>query len=976
MWKNSPISYQGWQNTQYGRKNTDSFVKRHVRHTGDFLTVFQHTRICMFFPEPTKCFTEESEKPIQNTQEDLLNQLQPSYFHNRTCTMVLLNILAKPDWVSIHCHQKILSHVVCFKGHSTKNTFVTLDVPSKHCYGNSILKNDTCFQFKYTDRNNICPCNNMNFVQNNSVALFKMIVLATSLVHLDLVYLLPGANELEFKTLRKSLLTVTATQSVAVGGLYCCQSSPASTLTLAIVLLCKSGEYISAIYQNHNRNCEHEEQNTSNMCQQQSRQVNLGTPTNCSPLHFREHKGPCRTFTQQEANRASVKVMFFDCSNGLKIHQDLRDDLISDCGHQPDDEPLYISLLVNQTFQSCKNPLQIPCLEGYPKCYDISDVCVYRLNHHNHLTPCRTAAHMQNCTSFECNGQLKCPLFYCIPLAYICDGKWDCPGGSEEVYNECILELNCTQKFKCRNSKICIHVHDICNGHTDCPLQDDEFLCELKDISCLGNCCCLHFAVSCRNETILASDVLLLPYVSYTFTSCKVDWSAIETIILNSVILRLNFSGNQLTEVPSLLLLKSVVVIDFSSNNVSIIGQFSFKMITKLRYILLSHNQIQYIEGRAFDQLGSVSVVDLANNRLSNPFAEAFGNVETIFLLKVSGNDFSGAKMKSTQELHIDVKAVQTNDIIICCLLGGTKCYGKISWHKSCNDLLQKLSLLSLYIIISFVCIFLNIALVLTSHQTSHQTKAKKPKKESKNFHSIVSTVGAAHLLHCVYLVIIWSSHFVFAKSFFIKEKSWLRNPLCATAFTAELCFNLLMPSLLSFLSLARLDITSNPFDTHFKDHTFVVKRISAIFSSLSAVSICLTALLKSQGFLNKLCMPFVDFTGSMLGVKIITIATAILQVLALGYISVSNHMMLIHMKQSRIKAGLSNKTSKSLYGQIFGLIVTQFLSWVPASCVFVTLHFLPTYPTQLINWTIICGVSINPLVAPVIFLVVMKANK
>ncbi len=81
-------------------------------------------------------------------------------------------------------------------------------------------------------------------------------------------------------------------------------------------------------------------------------------------------------------------------------------------------------------------------------------------------------------------------------------------------------------------------------------------------------------------------------------------------------------------------------------------------------------------------------------------------------------------------------------------------------------------------------------------------------------------------------------------------------------------------------------------------------------------------------------------------------------------------------MKQSQIHAGVSNKISRSLYGQIVGLVIVHFLSWIPAICVFITLLFLPTYPTQLINWTIIGGVSINPLVAPVIFLVVMKANK
>ena len=112
-----------------------------------------------------------------------------------------------------------------------------------------------------------------------------------------------------------------------------------------------------------------------------------------------------------------------------------------------------------------------------------------------------------------------------------------------------------------------------------------------------------------------------------------------------------------------------------------------------------------------------------------------------------------------------------------------------------------------------------------------------------------------------------------------------------------------------------------------------------------------------------------------MLGVKIITIATAILQILSLGHICISCHIILNLVKQSQIQAGSFDNLGSHVYGQIVGLIVSHLLGWIPASCVFVTLLFLPTWPTHLIDWTIISGVSINCLVTPVIFLV-MKANK
>ncbi len=104
--------------------------------------------------------------------------------------------------------------------------------------------------------------------------------------------------------------------------------------------------------------------------------------------------------------------------------------------------------------------------------------------------------------------------------------------------------------------KMCNHVHDICDGHQDCPQKDDELLCESKDVLYLAKCFCLHFVIQCNHVTIGTCDVLLLPHVLYTFTSSKLDWAEIQSILLNSLILRVNFSGNQLTDIPSLLLFK------------------------------------------------------------------------------------------------------------------------------------------------------------------------------------------------------------------------------------------------------------------------------------------------------------------------------------------------------------------------------------------------------------------------------------
>ena len=117
----------------------------------------------------------------------------------------------------------------------------------------------------------------------------------------------------------------------------------------------------------------------------------------------------------------------------------------------------------------------LQCSTNNPTLHKISDICSFKLNKENQLVPCRYGDHLQNCKLFECNMMFKCPGYYCIHWNYICDGKWDCPGGYDES-NECGLHRLCSKLFKCRDSMMCIHSGDTCDDKIDCPFGDDEDL--------------------------------------------------------------------------------------------------------------------------------------------------------------------------------------------------------------------------------------------------------------------------------------------------------------------------------------------------------------------------------------------------------------------------------------------------------------------------------------------------------------------
>ena len=117
-----------------------------------------------------------------------------------------------------------------------------------------------------------------------------------------------------------------------------------------------------------------------------------------------------------------TKAPSFLCANGTRILSSLVNDLVADCD-RAEDEYLLIYLTKGNNYFQCSEKNQLPCRQGHPKCYEISEICNYNINTRNHLYPCRTGEHLHKCENFECNMMFKCPEFYCIPWSYLCDGK-------------------------------------------------------------------------------------------------------------------------------------------------------------------------------------------------------------------------------------------------------------------------------------------------------------------------------------------------------------------------------------------------------------------------------------------------------------------------------------------------------------------------------------------------------------------------
>ena len=79
----------------------------------------------------------------------------------------------------------------------------------------------------------------------------------------------------------------------------------------------------------------------------------------------------------------------------------------------------------------------------------------------------------------------------CLPVFLRCNDVYDCPGHEDE---EGCDVYTCPGFYRCRASKVCVHMTHVCDDWPLCPQHDDELLC---DRQCPLQCTCHGLAFFC-----------------------------------------------------------------------------------------------------------------------------------------------------------------------------------------------------------------------------------------------------------------------------------------------------------------------------------------------------------------------------------------------------------------------------------------------------------------------------------------------
>ncbi len=899
------------------------------------------------------------------------------------CTAIDLMNPSQYFWMSVNCTVPLLHHVLCVVPNQTLGEQLLREITPEplYCCDPCILKDCMCFMFYWITTG---EARNQSCFRNPSV-----------LAH---IYNAVGGHS--FPPVFTSNITLISIQryyhnitevrkqdiSVSDEGFYIVKEKFRKFSILYTTLECKMGSYISVQYLcdgvpdcpvgSDEINCECSATDSFvHHCKFITKPPKPHKRRTCSPLYFTTHDGNCviHNFESKQLSEMNKDTTHSFENNGDIFGDNAKYELMTDCLKGEFQYGTHFETMqMNKTSNSCEHSYQIPCREGHSKCYNISEVCGYKLNSVRRLEPCRTGEHLQACKAFECNLMFKCHQFYCIPWSYVCDGKWDCPSGYDEYANSTLCQTrNCTQMFSCKSSKTCIHLANVCDGQPHCVLEDDESICSLSKTYCFLKCVCLTFAITCNNVSLPEQSKQPMASFKAIFLQ-NVHLNFVLDVFL---VVTLHTKDCNLTDICNFVQKSSsLLLLNVEDNKISHLESECLKTAQNLTVLNLQSNCIVRIPSNAFCSLLQLMFLNLSNNPITEIMVHPFVDLKRfrgLSLLNISHVEGYDHILQDLDKLQV----LQTTNPYFCCFETTYKCSTQVPWHFSCSDLLPNTGMKASFYSFSSVILILN-TLSLTLQLVLHRLDIEK----SATFSIIIGSVNSADVLYSLPLFLLWTFDLAYKGKFISRQMQWRSSLTCFTIFPLFCQFNVVSPVLIFLMSISRLMVVNHPLDTQFKSSTFVVKSVSVINMvavSTACVSTTLMWLVDVEILRTDLpmviCSPFADPSNKMIMIKVLTAVVVCLQIISILSIFVVYVKLLISLKESqrKIESSRSKKQSNTpLIVQLVVIMCANILCWVPSCAVYVTAMFLGQYPVAMIIWTTVAVASLNSVTNPTVFVV------
>ncbi len=905
------------------------------------------------------------------------------------CTLMLLTNLAQVEWIFVPCKAHLLTRTICArpKEHLNNNETQLIVVQDSSCHSYQILLDKKCFLFLWRSRSNhttmhsICGDSPSDLEPKQFYGVIIVVSEAISVPFHPVLMQTSDSQSMNVLTYPKLLnnnrINTHPVSVYQAEGFQICERGQLKLKKGDNIFQCHSGQYVHHIFvcdavpDCGNHMSDETIKECKNFPKYQTNFMELRRNLKQIVLTV-DHMSSFGFFPERNAGvSVSITDVFskanFKCSNKKVIHLTLMDDLVSDCNLGGDDEPTLVDLLANEHFQKCAQLFQLPCVLGHSKCYNVSDICLYKLNKFNRLEPCSNGGHMQNCGSFECNRGFKCSSSYCIPWGYVCDKKWDCPDAEDELEGVICNSRSgsvCKNMFKCRQSKtICTKLTDLCDGNKDCPFGEDEFLCDLNRKECPTNCTCFFYTIECKLLEALAFERFIPCYfVSVTY-STSLNMRSLISQLKNANVLK--FSHNQLSSLCSLTFPPEVKFLDIGFNFIKELQKCCFKGMLDIRKIALPFNHISSIETDSFHSASKLNILDISSNPLSSKmflFLNSLSQLKHLILNNVSLQELD---FDLFSELNLPV--VSTTHYQLCCILSGnTTCFVRKGWFEICSRLLFSKKI-AMYVIV--------IALFVFSGNIISSTLHKTITSGNKVFIFLAVSPNLSSFLCSIHLWILSAADNFFQDSFVLKGELWMTSIGCFSTFAINIWGILLSSLLVLVMNFCRMMVVLHPVTSKCKKFSQVSKWVCMLLVMSLGFSLSVTAFVSQHHgkVSNHLCLPFVEHGQSILIVRVTTFLTAAVLLISALTVFVMNKIMVQSLKTSQENLQKSKShTTSSIVVQLCILSTSNVICWWPPIFADISTVFLPSFSLETIALVTFVCAPINGIVYPVVLTAVL----
>ena len=329
--------------------------------------------------------------------------------------------------------------------------------------------------------------------------------------------------------------------------------------------------------------------------------------------------------------------------------------------------------------------------------------------------------------------------------------------------------------YKCKTlptKHTCIHIGNVCDNEPNCPLNDVEMLCGLKERTCHFFCTCLIFAISCiRIPFSTFEKILFTFYYSIVISDSEItSINILKTKVQLAYIIKL--PKNNIEIICPFFQLTEAILIDLGFNLVKLIKSECFALVKRLEILTINNNKISEIKSGSFTNLIKLNFLNLSHNPIHNLPTKMLSGLLWLKIFDINNISFSDISIATFGGVR-SVFTI-TTDCYVCCVAPEELYCTSHPPEHLCSDILPTEILKQTCKVVSMFALFLNVLSIFTQ-LPSFQLK--------KTFSYLVIFINMCDLLCAIYLCCIWIADYWYQTRFLRKERSWNSHIICFASF-------------------------------------------------------------------------------------------------------------------------------------------------------------------------------------------------